>query len=97
MLLGHPHPALSEDGILVTAGVLKVGAYWGVDDNGRSLCPSELSQPAAYRYVRTCIYDMLPLSGSRILFCRSSDAISSLGMAGIADLQEVKKWIGLCM
>ena len=26
---------------------------------------------------------------------RRTDAIHSLGMAGIADLQEVKKWIGM--
>ena len=27
---------------------------------------------------------------------KRADAISSIGMAGIADLQEVKKWIGTC-
>ena len=27
---------------------------------------------------------------------RRTDAIHTLGMAGIADLQEVKKWIGTC-
>ncbi|XP_064382985.1 coiled-coil and C2 domain-containing protein 2A-like [Halichondria panicea] len=68
---GQPHPVLPEEGVLLTSGVVKVGAYWGVDNSGRSLCPPGLSQPTAY----------------------SSDAISSLGMTGIADLQAVKRWI----